>query len=221
MEKQFIAFDMDGTLTDSMGMWLNLKHEMVKSYNARTNSCLTLSDEDEKKLESLSLPGAVEYLNGKYATDISYLKDIFDVMFSFYDNDCKIKDGVKELLNLLKADGHRLCVITATPYELAVTSLKHVNIADYFEFILTPEDYPGGKYETDIFFAAAKKFGTDPKNMCLVDDANYAHQSARRAGYRCIGIYDKHRNNDLKEYTDVLYYDYSDMIKDYKLGRRL
>lgn len=220
MEQQFIAFDMDGTLTDSMGMWLNLKHEMIKNYNLRTFSTLTLTAEDEEKLESLSLPAAVEYLNNKYESDISYNQDVFEVMHTFYSTKVTAKPDVKRLLDMLKADGYRLCVITATPYELALTCLKHVGFLDYFEFVLTPEKYPGGKYKTDIFIGAAESFGTDPKNVTLVDDANYAHRSAKSVGYRCVGIYDENRANSLKEYTDSMYYNYADMINDYiKRGR--
>ena len=70
MGKQTFFFDMDGTLLDSMFYWMSLKWLICDNYYKRTNQKIILTKEETKKLESLSVRGAVNYINRCHITKI-------------------------------------------------------------------------------------------------------------------------------------------------------
>lgn len=220
MAKQYVFFDMDGTLIDSMHEWMNLKHKICDAYYIRTGHKISLSEEDTEKLETLSLKKAISFLNKKYHAKINYMKEAKIVLSHFYSTKVEEIEGVREFLDALTHDGIKLSVITATPKKLALIALNRLDLLKYFDFILTPEFIKGGKSRKLIFYIAAALRFTKPHNCVLIDDADYAHKTAKKVGFRTIGIYDKHRKNELKM-TDKKFFSYESMLEYYRKNGKL
>ncbi len=213
--KQRLFFDMDGTLIDSMGFWKKLKYKMCDRYFERTGVRIPLNKKDEKAIEKLSLKQAIEYINNTYNTTLDFENDACTILQNFYLNECTVKPYVRETLERLKNDGYKMCVITATPYKYSVEVLEHLDLIKYFDFVLTPTGYPRGKYTVKIFLAACRKFMCLPKNAVLIDDAIYAHITAKKLGIRRVGLYDSFRNENLSEVTDLNFNDFSEILDYY------
>ena len=220
MAKQYVFFDMDGTLIDSMHEWVNLKFKICDAYFYRTGRKIELTEEDIKQLETLSLKKAIIFINRKHNVKINFKKEAIFLLQNFYEEKAEEIEGVRPLLDALKNDGVKLSVITATPKKLAKIALKRLDLIKYFRFILTPEIFKGGKFRKLIFYAASLLSLTRPKNCVLVDDADYAHKTAKRVGFRTIGIYDKYRKNELL-ICDEKFLCYSDMLEYYLKNGKL
>ena len=220
MARQYVFFDMDGTLIDSVYEWVNLKYIICDGYFKRTGQKIELTEADAKHLETLSLIGAIRFINKKYNAKINFKREAITLLTKFYTCDVVEIDGVRTLLEKLKNDGVKLAVITATPKKLAKIALNTVGFSKYFDFILTPEFIKGGKTRRLIFIISALMRFTSPKNCVLVDDANYAHKAAKRTGFKTIGIYDKWRNDSL-DACDEKFLNYNDMLEYYNKNGKL
>ena len=215
MAKQCLCFDMDGTLIDSMDCWNNLKYKMCDRYFERTGEKIPLNKDDEAVIENSGLKQAIEYVNKTYNTSLDFFLDACATLQNFYLNECTVKPYVRETLDRLLEDGYKMCVMTATPYKYTVEVLKKLDLLKYFKFVLTPTEYPKCKRSRRIFFGACRRFLCLPKNAVLIDDANYAHITAKAAGFRRVGVYDQYRDDDLKEFTDINFKDFSELLDYY------
>ena len=211
---------MDGTLIDSMEFWMGLKYKLCENYRIRTGEAVYLTPEDEKEIERLNLREAIKYINEHHGSKINRKLDAIEPLKNFYKTECQLLPHVRELLDLLYADGVKMCIITATPEAAAKVALEHLGIAKYFRFILTPEKVKGGKFHRPIFICALQKFFCLPKNAVLIDDAAYAHKTAKRLGIRCIGVPDRFRRDDLS-HCDLVVKSLGQLCEKYKKDKKL
>ncbi len=220
MAKQFLCFDMDGTLIDSMDCWINLKYKMCDRYFERTGTRIPLNEKDAEIIEKLGLKAAINYLNRTYNTSLDLELDACASLQSFYLNECTIKPHVVEALDTFLADNIKMCVITATPYQYTIEVLKHLGLLKYFSFVLTPNQYKKGKRSKRIFYAACLKFRCLPKNAVLIDDALYAHETAKKAGLYRVGVFDQYRNDNLEGITNINFNNFKELLAYYLKNER-
>lgn len=218
--KQCVMFDMDGTLIDSMEFWCNLKYKLCENYRRRTGEAVFLTPADEKAIEKLSLNNAIKYINRHYGTKINRRMDAIKPLQEFYVTESELLPGARELLELLWADGVKMCLLTATPEVAARAALERHGILKYFRFILTPEKVKGGKFHKPIFICALQKLFCLPKNAVLIDDASYAHKTAKGVGIRCVGVNDRFRRDDLSG-CDLVCDSLEELCENYKNNKRL
>ena len=183
----FAAFDMDGTLIDSMAFW----RESTRAYLEQHG--IAVSDELAAQLRSLPASesagiarplceqAGVPPIPAEYP--LAYLEAGYRTLKA-------PKPGVRAYLDALRAAGVRMCVATATPEKQARFALRQVGIEDYFEFVATPEQYPGGKKFRAIFDGIAGRFGAEPTQIAMIDDALYSLKTAKEVGYYCISVHD-------------------------------
>lgn len=221
MKKQGVIFDMDGTLIDSMAFWRKIRFYMCEAYRERTGQEILLSEEEVQKIERLSLSGALRYINERHHARITYNDDVRSALLQFYTGECRPKPGAVALVKRLKKDGLPLCVVTATPRELAQKALEHAGFGQSFQFILTPEQVKGGKFHKPIFKVACLRLFRRPKNTVLIDDAAYAHYTASKLKIRCIGVHDRDRNDSLEDVTDCCFDSLKEVLAYYKKNGRL
>ena len=211
---------MDGTLIDSMEFWTGLKYKLCENYRQRTGETINLTPDDEKMVESLTLRGAIAYINKRHGVRINRWLDAIEPLKNFYSTECQLLPYARELLELLYADGVKMCVITATPEAAARVALESLGLSKYFRFILTPEKVKGGKFHRPIFIWALQKLLSLPRNAVLIDDAAYAHQTAKRLGIRCIGVPDRFRRDDLT-HCDLVVSSLGELCEKYRQDGRL
>lgn len=214
-------FDMDGTLVDSMEFWMSLKYRICENYRRRTGDAVYLTPEDNKAIESLSLKGAIKYINEHHGSKINRRLDAMEPLKRFYETESQLLPHARELLELLYADGVKMCLLTATPEFAAKAALERHGLSKYFRFILTPEKAKGGKYHRPMFVWALQKLFCLPKNAVLIDDAAYAHKTAARLGIRRIGVYDRFRRDNLTPCCNEVYSSLSEICEIYKRDKKL
>lgn len=210
---KFAVFDLDGTLLDSMWCWRNVIPIYAEMKGIK---CEGLSDEVLRKTDTMSCDDVVKYMRS-VSTD-PVLKnftydDMLYVMDECYRHRATVREGVFSMLDELKANGVRMCVISATPTYLVKIALMSAKLSDYFEFILTPDDYPAGKNTPDIFLAAAKRFGCDTKDMAIFEDTYYSMKTAKSLGMHVIAVeerFEGYEREKIKGIADEYYKEFSD-----------
>ena len=121
----------------------------------------------------------------------SVAEEMNGLMDRHYREDISLKPGVKAYLRRLKEKGVRMCVASATSKELVEACLKRLGAADYFEAFLSCEDVGAGKTHPDIYLEAAQRMGAKPKDAAVYEDALYAAETAKKAGFYVVGVYDE------------------------------
>ena len=186
------AFDLDGTLLDSMYLWENVGAEFVKSKRK-------IPEENLREiLKPLSLHQSAIYLKEKYQLSESIeqlMSEVNTLVEHYYFDEVTPKDGVCEFLQMLKNKGVKMCVVTATDKYLVEAALKRNGIADFFDKIFTCTEVGFGKDTPHIYNAAAEFMVLAPNKVMVFEDASHAAETAKKAGFCVCGVSDKWESN--------------------------
>lgn len=189
MDKKFAIFDMDGTLIDSMGIWRNLGREYLRSKGITEDiedileeiAPLTMSESAELFVERFSLPGDAK----------SVAQEMNAIMDAHYKRDIPLKNGARAYLEALQKAGVRMCAASATEEALMKACLERLGILPCFAFILSCESLDTSKREAKIYLEAAAQFSAAPGEIAVYEDALYAVETAKKAGFYVVGVFDE------------------------------
>ena len=186
-------FDMDGTLVDSLGfwdfLWMSLGEKYLGDKSFRPDKIT------EKGVRTSTLGGAAELIheNCKIGKDKDSLFSELDWMLKkYYEETVELKDGVIEFLEHLKASGVRMCIASATSPNLLSVLMKKFSLDIFFPRIFSCNDVGKGKEHPDVFIEAHKYLGSEKDSTWIFEDSIVAIETAVRAGYKTVGIYDKY-----------------------------
>ncbi len=204
MKIKGIIFDFDGTLFDTMSIWETAGIDYLKSIGCTAEKDLN------KKLYAMSLLQSAGYLKEQYGLSVTtkeIISGINKIVEDFYYYHAMPKEGVIELLSVLKSKGIKMCIATATERHLIEAALKRCNISGFFEEIFTCSELKKGKNEPYIYEYACSCLNTKKSETIVCEDALYAAYTAKNAGFFVVGIYDKYESqtNELKKISDRYY----------------
>ena len=113
----------------------------------------------------------------------------------FYTTVVTAKPGARELLSALRERGVRICLASATDRRYLNIALESCGLAEFFtpETIISCSDIGVGKERPDVFFAAQKVLGTPIGETAVFEDSALALETAKRAGFATVGVYDSHQ----------------------------
>ena len=112
-------------------------------------------------------------------------------------------DGALELLDALH--GEVRLALASSSYRDAINGvLAGLNIARFFDVIVSGLDVPAVKPAPDIFLKAAHDLGVNPEECVVLEDAEKGVLAAYSAGMRCIAVpNDYTRHHDFSKATMV------------------
>ena len=182
-----IAFDLDGTLTDSSpGLTLSFRYAMRK---------LGIPDESRESLKRFIGPPLREEFQREYGISaeesnkaLALFREYFSV-YGWWDN--KLYDGAAELLSDLKKSGKRIILASSKPEVFAVQILKLFGIYDYFDFIgaATLDKKRATKIEVleyALEACGAKADGLD--GVILIGDTKFDVEGANSVGIDSLAV---------------------------------
>ncbi len=207
------VFDLDGTLLDSMYIWTEIGLKFLK------NEGVTPPPGASEQFVKMSLVQAAEYYIKNYAphkTVMDIVKSINALIEDFYFKEVGLKDGVREFLDYLKSKEVKMCVATATDKYMVEKALERNGIREYFSEIFTCTSVGAGKDTPVIYDKALEHLGTPKESTFIFEDALYAIETAKKADYKIVGIYDVSEAaapEKVKELCDVYINEYSEIYK--------
>ena len=188
MDKPFAIFDMDGTLVDSMVYWKHLATEFLESKGVQDISPNILERIKPMTMTESAVLFIQEY--GLSGTPESVAAEMNAMMDEHYRQDIPLKPGVQVYLEELHRRGTVMCVASATAEDLMDACLTRLGIAHYFSFLLSCETVGTGKTRPDVYLEAAKRLGSQPEGIAVYEDALYAANTAKQAGFYVVAVQD-------------------------------
>ena len=185
MDKPFAIFDMDGTLIDSMGFWKNLAGEYLHSQGIKQ-----VPEDIMERIKPMTMSESAALFQREFGLTGNPEAEMNAMMDAHYRNDIPLKSGVRNYLQRLHHKGVRMCVASATAEHLMESCLVRLGVREYFEFLLSCETVGAGKHSPLVYHESAKRFHAQPTEIAVYEDALYAVQTAKNAGYYVVAVYD-------------------------------
>ena len=204
-------FDMDGTLIDSMpsfgGAILRYLEENGIAYPPNVVDTVT----------PLGFLGTAEYfINtlGVSATVEDVARGLGELMLDAYFHKIPAKEDVIETLIRLRAEGHSLHILTASPHVTMDPCLARLGILPLVDNAWSSDDFGMMKAKPEIYRAVAKRLGVSVEDCIFFDDNLGAITAARAAGMHTVGVYDesgKHAEEQMKQTAERYIYRFSEI----------
>ena len=198
MDKKFAIFDMDGTLIDSMIFWQNLAGEYLSRKGIQE-----IPPEILEQIQPMTMAESATLFQQEFGLTGDLEAEMNTIMDDHYRNDIPLKPGVRAYLETLDRRGVRMCVASATAAHLMESCLTRLEVRKYFDFLLSCETVGAGKHSPQVYQAAAKKLGAAPAEIAVYEDALYAVQTAKAAGYYVVGVYDNSAAENWQTIADI------------------
>ena len=189
-------FDCDGTLLDSMPVWVWVEQEYLVRLGLTARPDLVEAVRPFNPIE------VAEYFQAEYGVDKSVEEIIAgrnQLMEECYFQQAVLKDGVVPVLERLSDGGVKMCVATATDKYLVEEALRRCGIMRYFERVFTCSEENTSKSSPDIFIRAASFLKTDIESTVVIEDALHAIRSAKSAGFPVVAVYDMSEESHREE----------------------
>lgn len=182
-----IFFDLDGTLIDSNGVWLQVDRDFLGRRG------LEVTQEYTYTVGHSIFPLAARFTKEYYHLEESpeeIMAQWRDMAYDAYAHTIPLKPGARALLDKLRREGMRMALLTAGLPELAKAAVARHGLEEYMEGLFFAQDVGLEKRDPEVYRAAARQFGVSPADCVLVEDAPHNCAAAKAAGFRVVGIYD-------------------------------
>lgn len=206
-------FDLDGTLLDTMEQWNTLGADYLKECGIEPKPDLV------DRLETMSLRESTALFHDEYGVNQT-IPEIIDALIerirSLYTTHARIKPGALNTLRTLKIGGADIALATVTSIELAQAGLTLTGAIKFFDGLFSCRDpkIKEGKTSPKIYDTARAFLGSSLEETIVVEDALYAIQTAKNAGYFVIAIEDdseRRHKDDIIETADVYVKDHAEL----------
>ena len=194
----------------------------MPAYAASTTRILdennvSYGDDIVKIITPLGTLGTAEYFRsiGVKLSVEEIIEAMKRYMLEDYFYNIPAKSNVIETLKTLKAQGASLNVLTASPHITLDACLKRLGIYDIFDNVWSCDDFATTKADPEIYKMAAERMGERVENVLFLDDNLGADQTAKKAGMKVCGVYDKSSDDyteQIKAATDFYIYDFSELL---------
>lgn len=177
-----ILFDLDGTLTDSGEGIINCAILALEHFG------LPIPTREEMRV-FVGPPLHESFINHGVPADQA--EEAIRIYRSRYIPIGKFENvpypGIREMLESLKADGHKLFVATSKPEKMSVEILEHFDLARYFDQICgATMDTSRSTKEAVIEYLLHHNGRAD--NMIMVGDTKFDVLGAKMHGIPTIGV---------------------------------
>ena len=152
-----------------------------------------------KSFFPMSMEQGADWLKNRFTLAYSEEKIVMDLksrIRKYYFEEVPAKSGARELLQCLAEQKIPAAVATSSPREHICRALERNGLLSFFDKIYTTSEIGESKHSPLIYQLAAESLGTKPEETLVFEDSLYALKTAKKAGFRAIGVYDADGETD-------------------------
>lgn len=206
---KYAIFDFDGTLVDSMVMWRSVGKTFLNQHGYPPLKFTKQSSNDTWEQDFLAAVNEQLGLNITYEYFFNWFSEYVKEQYSIH---IPLKETAYNFLETLYNNGVKMCICSSTHREMMQPALDRLNLSRFFEFTCHCNEFGKEKNDSSIFIHCMEKLGAScPDEVCVFEDAFYAANTARNAGFYTVGIYDitEHKIEQMKEICHQYITDYT------------
>lgn len=183
MTIQALIFDCDGTLVDSMNAHFTCWRDAVAPYG------MELRKEDFFLHCGTPSSTVIPLLAKQQGATVEFKKALVHKEQLFL-NSIELLKPIQPIVEIARQNRGQLKMAVASGGTriLVEQQLRHIQIIDWFETIVTCEDTERHKPDPDVFLEAASRLGVEPSACRVFEDGDPGIQAAHAAGMECIDI---------------------------------
>lgn len=182
-----LFLDLDGTLIDSNGVWLEVDHQFLSKRG------LTVTPEYSYTVGHSIAPVAARFTAEYYHLD----EDPEDILTEWremardaYAHTIPLKPGALELVKRAEDQGQRMSLLSSGIPELSMLAIRRLGLDKYLTDYFFAHDVGLEKRDPRVYQLAAERFGLSPSECVLIEDAPDNCAAASSVGFTVIGVYD-------------------------------
>ncbi len=207
-----VIFDLDGTLADSMWIWLDIDRDFFASHNMEFPEYLNT------EIEGMGFTETAVYFKETFHLDesVDELKQIWNEMaLEKYREKTPLKPGAREFLRLLRERGIRTGIATSNSQMLVDEFLAAKGLTGSFDAVTTVCDVSRGKPDPEVYLVTAEKLGVAPERCLVFEDVPMGILAGKNAGMRTCGVedlYAAHLRERKMELSDYYIEDFTELL---------
>ena len=192
----YIIFDLDGTLIDSMPTWKGTGAAFLEKHGFAVPKNL------HDIVKTLTLYQTAEYFRQELGVPMdaqSIVDEITSYVTEAYRHTIPLRPSAKEYLEAMAKKGVKMCILTASEAGYIQPALDRLDIRKYFDCILTCTELGVYKEDGRAFLTAMEKIGGTLRDTAIFEDALYAVKGAKKVGFTVYAVLD----SDVREQADI------------------
>lgn len=173
-------FDLDGVVFDTEGQYTRFWGTQARIYHPEIPD-----------LEHIIKGQTLQQIFDRYFDDVKDEQPkIVDRLNRFeQDMDFTFLPGFVDFINDLHAHGVKTAVVTSSnQMKMSAVYKVHPRFKEYFDAILTAEDFAHSKPHPDCYLKGAARFGASPVECVVFEDSFNGLKSGRAANMKVIGL---------------------------------
>jgi len=177
-------FDLDGTLVDSQEGIIQTIHELLlqKSHNVTKDEISRLFGKPLEVVLATLVPNLTE----------DEIWDLVKGLRELYSKNhlqlIQLFPNVKETLEGLKNQGYQLGIASTKFKKFILEAITHLEIADYFEVIVSGYEVENHKPAPDLIIETARLMKVNPKDCVYIGDSPSDIIAGSKAGSLTIAV---------------------------------
>jgi len=185
MPKRFdlLVFDWDGTLIDSAGAIAACIQAACRDLG------LPVPDEARARhVIGLGLADSLAHaIPGLAPSEYPRVAERYGVHFRARDADLPLFPGTREMLESLRASGHRLAIATGKSRAGLARALAHTGLARHFDATRCA-DQSASKPAPDMLLELLDELALEPAHALMIGDTSHDLQMAANAGVAAVAV---------------------------------
>ena len=182
-----VIFDMDGTLIDSEALWILGTQHYCQQQN------IPLKVEDLQCTTGWPAIQTARYLLSKFnnpnnLSDQQVADGLTKASVDLILARQPLFAGVREVLAMLKTQGVKMAIASASPIELLTGIVEGSKLGEYFDEVISAEELPYNKPHPMVYLEAAARLGVNPKQCVGVEDSIIGMTAVKAANMRCVVV---------------------------------
>ena len=184
--KKLVLLDFDGTLVDSMSMWVDIDRQIFAASGLPVPDGLT-----ERLIPLNEDETAAVFLEYGCQGTVESIRAMHDRLAQEqYENIIPLKPGAKQLLDLLRENNIQLGIVSAATLGRMLPCIQRLGLTGYFSIILPCGDLGINKHTAAAYKMALDTLKIAASDAIFIDDFYGNVLGAKAAGVTTVGVYD-------------------------------